>query len=291
MNNNQYIDAISGILYKDDRGNPELVTSHNGIPEVLGYLISQKPILACESEQFFDMDIVKNILGTKEALVFAIKHSGFIQQTEYWKFIVNANNDYYDVQEYLDKHPEGLDDLHCQAVDVFNDIDNIQLFKSIGYDSAVFFDPVADAINYVPFDAYQIINSNDIDSHLTGDNVLNLKINFAKRTILEAIRNRTVSRNIQHFSQASLKLGLMAFTGHFTEFDPMISALSRKQSWTRQDSINFTSQIVRGVTAWLRSEQFLSNKLLYEVPRVSESPIFINCPAKDMNLSDPSLIS
>jgi hypothetical protein len=101
------------------------------------FLRIENPVINSTDDPFVDLDTLISALGRDEAGRIARKFSGSIEYTSNWLETINPNDEYRDLGEFLDKHPERLGELYFEAYHWLDDHEEVARLKALGYDGAI----------------------------------------------------------------------------------------------------------------------------------------------------------
>lgn len=93
------------------------------------------------TDPFLELGVVEAKLGREEALRIAWKFREWITDTNLWEdMTVSQYAQYrdYTIEQFLERHPDRLDELYFQAYPFYDDPDEIARLIAAGYDGAVY---------------------------------------------------------------------------------------------------------------------------------------------------------
>lgn len=94
-------------------------------------LTISKPFIESE-DCFLELTEVIEKLGIEEAKRISVKFSQYIELTDNWN--ENFKQDYFRVSELVRLHPEKMKELYFLAWSFFDDDEEVQKLKDLGYD-------------------------------------------------------------------------------------------------------------------------------------------------------------
>lgn len=105
-------------------------------PRVIpAYLDIRQPIFWLEDEPFVDFSMLSFALGADTALRFARKFSSHVEDTNLWADELSPL--FKSVDDFLNNHPERVNELYVQAWVLLDDFAFVQAAKDAGYDGAM----------------------------------------------------------------------------------------------------------------------------------------------------------
>lgn len=119
------------------------------------YLDIRQPIFWLEDDPFVDFSELSLALGADTALRFARKFSSHVEDTNMWADELSSL--FNSVDDFLNKHPERVNELYVQAWVLLDDFAFVQVAKDAGFDGAMSLGSGASALiaEYRIFDTAQ----------------------------------------------------------------------------------------------------------------------------------------
>lgn len=107
-------------------------------PRVIpSYLKISNPVMHVDEDPFIELGDIAAALGNKEAIRIAKKFSDAIEGTGNWTEEINGDDQYSGVTEFLDKHPDRVNELYFDAYQYLDDAEEVAKLKAAGFDGAI----------------------------------------------------------------------------------------------------------------------------------------------------------
>jgi len=104
---------------------------------VAAYLRIANPFINTPDDPFIDGSHLVAKLGHNEAKRILNKFATHVENTNNWQDEINGDNQFESVQEFIQKHPNRISELAFDAYRFFDDADEVNLLKGLGYDGAI----------------------------------------------------------------------------------------------------------------------------------------------------------
>jgi hypothetical protein len=120
------------------------------------YLRIENPVLNNQDDPFWDFSDVEDKVGRDKAIHYAIKHEGFVTNTNNWDELFS--NEYGSVEDLLKERPDAIRELYMLAFPLLADPEFVSDVKGKGYDGAIHlgYGDGGDEMEYKVFDRNQV---------------------------------------------------------------------------------------------------------------------------------------
>lgn len=99
------------------------------------YLDIRKPVFWLKDDPFVDFSVLSLALGADASLRFARKFSDHVENTNFWANELSPL--FKSVDDFLNKHPERVNELYVQAWALLDDFSFVQTAREAGFDGAM----------------------------------------------------------------------------------------------------------------------------------------------------------
>lgn len=100
------------------------------------HLLIANPFVNQPKDAFMELSHIVATLGSVDAQRVALRFSKYIEETDNWRYKINADNKYDTVKDYL-LAGEDINNLYFQAYRFFDSVFEIRRLVQAGYDGAI----------------------------------------------------------------------------------------------------------------------------------------------------------
>lgn len=105
---------------------------------VVATLSCQNYFQKTPTDPFIELGQIELKLGREDALRIAWKFKDWIRDTNLWEDMSTDQYKGYTVEQFLERHPDRLDELYFQAYPFYDDEEEIARLLAAGYDGAIY---------------------------------------------------------------------------------------------------------------------------------------------------------
>lgn len=101
------------------------------------YLVLNKPFIRQPTDAYLELGLVANLLGRDEAVRIAKRFHKYVEETDNWTQLINADGRFADVTAYLNSPIGDVGQLYFQAYRFFDSLMEVGRLVKRGYDGAI----------------------------------------------------------------------------------------------------------------------------------------------------------
>lgn len=102
------------------------------------YLIINRPFFNDPGDPFVDFGYLEKHLGKQVSDQFFLKHAAFAENTNNWQDEINPDNEWGNIAEFHEAHPERMSELYMELYPLLDDPDFIAILRTKGFDGAIY---------------------------------------------------------------------------------------------------------------------------------------------------------